>query len=163
MAACPPTAAGRRLGVRERGRAAGVATIVRMVRAALVGGGGSAVDVYQLAYHAGVAFEVLAELLAIPVFYHRWPPRVLSLKRRVSERQWQDQPIVCERAGAVGETVPSPGAIFLRLRCLRPWTLGVDWLVKGTPCLSCRHCILGGLPRRPGWSARPSLLSHLAL
>lgn len=45
-----------------------------MVRVALLAGDGGAVDVYQLAYHAGVAFEVLAEILAIPLFYQRYPP-----------------------------------------------------------------------------------------
>lgn len=31
----------------------------------------AAVDVYQLAFHAGVAMETIAELAATPLFYHR--------------------------------------------------------------------------------------------
>lgn len=40
-----------------------------MVRAALTTPD-AAVDVYQLAFHAGVATELLAELVATPLFYH---------------------------------------------------------------------------------------------
>lgn len=43
-----------------------------MVREALLHAGSKdSVDVYRLAYHGGVAMEVLAELLAIPLFYQR--------------------------------------------------------------------------------------------
>jgi hypothetical protein len=48
-----------------------IRTVVRMVRTALVTRT-AAVDVYALAFHAGVAMEVLAELVASPVFYHAW-------------------------------------------------------------------------------------------
>ena len=41
-----------------------------MVRAALEAPAAS-VDIYRLAFHAGVAMEVLAELAATPLFYHR--------------------------------------------------------------------------------------------
>ena len=44
---------------------------MRMVRAAL-DAPHSAVDIYQLAFHAGVAMEILAELIATPLFYHRY-------------------------------------------------------------------------------------------
>jgi hypothetical protein len=43
---------------------------VRMVRAALEAPS-AAVDIYQLAFHAGVAMEIVAELIATPLFYHR--------------------------------------------------------------------------------------------
>lgn len=49
---------------------AGVRTLIRMVRAALEAPD-AAVDIYQLAFHAGVAMEVLAELVSTPLFYHR--------------------------------------------------------------------------------------------
>ncbi len=49
---------------------AGVCTVIRMVRVALEAPDAT-VDVYQLAFHAGVAMEVLAELAATPLFYHR--------------------------------------------------------------------------------------------
>ena len=29
-------------------------------------------DLYLLAYHAGVTMQVLAEISAVPLFYHRW-------------------------------------------------------------------------------------------
>ena len=47
-------------------------TVIRMVREALLNPG-SAVDIYLLAFQAGVAMEVLAEMAATPLFYHRCP------------------------------------------------------------------------------------------
>lgn len=83
--------------------AAGVRTIVRMVRAALLVGDGGAVDVYQLAYHAGVAFEVLAEILAIPLFYHRFVPRLTY--------RGGPHPCYC---------CPRPASCHLRADCRQP-------------------------------------------
>lgn len=47
-----------------------IRTLVRMTRAALELRPG--VDIYSLAFHAGVAMEVLAELCATPLFYQRY-------------------------------------------------------------------------------------------
>lgn len=41
-------------------------------------------DLYMLAYHAGVTMQVLAEMVATPLFYHRSAAAMLQLLLSVS-------------------------------------------------------------------------------
>ena len=72
-----------------------------MVRAALHSQH-AAVDIYQLAFHAGVAMEVLAELVATPLFYRRSVNRAESGSAAhspstgsESDRTWRGIQCIC--------------------------------------------------------------------